>query len=100
MRKIGEVIIDKRVKFKRGFQKLFLIKIKEKSGLTWKQLAESLNLCEHTISYDWKSEKSTIPFSIAKNILKRYPFTNWKYIEKNWIEKILIENWGQKKLEV
>ena len=99
MRKIGESIRDKRVKFKPGLQKKFLEEVKEKSGLTWNQLAKKLNICMHTIMLDWKNEKSTVPYKIVKRLIKEYSFKSWKDVETNWIEEILSEDWRQKVIE-
>lgn len=93
MRNVGESIIDKRIKFRVGLQKEFLRKIKEKSGLTWNSLAKKLNISEHTLRVDWQNEKSTFPYSIAKQLIKKYPFEKWEKIEKDWVEKILPPNW-------
>lgn len=96
MRKRGEYIIDRRLKFNKGLQKLFIRKIKEKSGLTWKSLANKINISEYTLRVDWQKERSTIPYKIALMILKKYPFEKWEKIKFEWIEEILSENWGQK----
>src|SRR3989338_8799162 len=96
MRKRGECIIDNRVKFKKGFQKLFVRKIKKNSGLTWKALADSINLSEYTLRVEWQKERSTIPYKIAYSLLKVYPFEEWETIQSKWVEKILPANWGQK----
>ncbi len=96
MRKIGESIIDKRIRFKPELQKKFIEEIKKRSGLTWDQLAKKLDVCIHTIMFDWRSEKSTIPYKIAKRLIKEYPFKNWKEIEKKWVKEILPEDWRQR----
>ena len=98
MRNVGESIKDKRIRFKKDLQRVFLERIKEKSGLTWVILAKKLNLCNHTISFDWRSGKSTVPYNLAKEILEKYPFETWKNIESDWIEKILPADWRQNKL--
>src|SRR3989344_9379399 len=95
MRKIGESIKEERIRFKRGLQTKFLERIKEKSGLSWEQLSEKLNLARNTLCFYWRREKHTLPLSFAKKLLKEYPFEKWENIEKNWIEKILSKNWGQ-----
>lgn len=96
MRKRGSYITDKRLKFKRGLQKEFIREIKEKSGLTWKDLADKLNISEYTLRVDWQKERSTIPYVITKIILKEYPFESFENIKANWVEEILEKNWGQK----
>lgn len=93
MRKVGESIIDKRIRFRSGLQGEFLRKIKEKGGLTWNSLAKKLNISEHTLRVDWQNEKTTFPYSIAKQLTKKYPFEKWKVIEENWIDEILPMNW-------
>lgn len=95
MRKVGESMKEDRLKFKKGLQKKFLNKIKEKSGLTWENLAKKLNICTHTLMFDWQSEKSTLPLRITKKLLEDYPFEKWDEIEKKWIQRILSKNWGQ-----
>ncbi len=98
MRKIGESIKDRRIRFKPNLQGKFLKEIKKKSGLTWNQLAKRLDICLHTIMFDWKSEKSTIPYKIAKKLIEKYPFENWENIKKKWIKEILPENWRQRNI--
>lgn len=95
MRRQGERIKDERVKFKSGLQTKFLKEIKNGSGLSWDRLSKKINICTNTLSFFWRNEKSTIPVSFAKKLLKVYPFEKWKNIEKGWIENILSENWGQ-----
>ena len=97
MRKVGEQIRDKRIKFKENLQKEFLRNIKNESKLTWKFLAKKLNVCEHTIRVDWQKEGTTIPYKICLKLIKKYPFKKWQIIKSEWIEEILPSNWGQKK---
>ncbi len=94
MRGRGKRIIDKRIKFKKGFQKKFLIKIKVRSGLTWGSLARNLGLSEYTLREDLQKEKSTMSYNMARYLLKKYPFTEWDVIESLWISEILPKNWG------
>lgn len=95
MRKVGELIREERVKFKKGLQRKFIEQIKKKSGLTWIALAKELNLSEHTIRIDWRKERTTIPLSYAKRLLAKHPFESWVVIRKKWVEKTLAKNWGQ-----
>src|SRR4030043_819770 len=95
MRKQGECIRDKRLKFKKGLQKKFVKEIKNKSGLTWMALAEDLNLSERTLRIDWQKEKTTIPYKTAEWLINRYPFSNKEEIFSKWVKQILPENWGQ-----
>lgn len=96
MRKQGEYICDKRLKFKKSLQRKFIRKIKEQSGLTWISLANKLNLSEHTLRVDWQKEKTTIPYKIVKKLLRNYPFEKFEKIKSNWVEEILSKHWGQK----
>lgn len=96
MRKVGERIQEERVKFKQGLQKKFIEKIKDISKLSWKQLADKIDLSEITVRFYLRNEKSTISFSLVKKLLNDYPFTRFEELEKNWIDKILDKNWGQK----
>jgi len=95
MRKQHDRIIEPRAKFKKGLQEKFILTIKQQSGLTWAALAEKLNVCEHTIRHDWRTEKATIPLSYAKKLFEVSPFEKWATIEKEWITEILPANWGQ-----
>lgn len=96
MRKQGIRIKDKRLKFKRGLQKQFIGKLKNRSKMNWRNLANLLDVSRHTLRVDWYEEKSTMPYQIVKKILKRYPFESFEGIKINRIEKVLGENWGQK----
>lgn len=96
MRKIGDRIKETRVKFRVGLQKKFLKEIKKISGLNWTELANKLNLSRHTLTFDLREEKSTMPLSIMTRLLEDYPFQNVEKIEKDWIKEILEKNWGQK----
>jgi len=96
MQKIGECIAGKRLKFKTGLQAKFIRKIKEKSNLAWKPLANEAGVSDYTLRIDWLEEKSTIPYSIAAELLKKYPFANFNEIKSEWVEKILPAHWGQK----
>ncbi|MFA6269339.1 MAG: LAGLIDADG family homing endonuclease [archaeon] len=97
MRKQYEQIREERLKFKSGMQKEFIKQIKQKSGLTWQRLAEFVNLSEHTLRVDWATEVSTVPLSCAKNLLDKVPFESWEIIQSQWVDKVLVKNWGQKK---
>lgn len=96
MRKIGESVRDKRLRFKPNLQRKFVEEIKDKSGLTWIQLSKELNISVHTIMFDWRNEKSTLPDKIAKELLRKYPFERWENIEHGWVKEVLAENWRQK----
>lgn len=96
MRKRGERIKEERLEFKEGLQKEFLEQNKRASGLTWKELADVVNVSEYTVRYDWRNEHSTIPLSCAKAILACSGFKSWREIERNWLNKVLPKNWGQK----
>lgn len=96
MRKVGENIKDKRLRFKKGMQKKFIRGIKIKSGLTWRELAEKINVSEYTLRVEWQKEKSTLPYNFCIKFLKKYPFKKWKEIKSSWIEEIFPKNWGQK----
>ena len=95
MRKHGHYIIDKRLKFKNGLQRKFLLKIKQNSGKTWEYLANLMGVSSHTIMVDWLNEKTTLPEKRTKKLFSLYPFHNWQYIENKWIIKKLPRKWGQ-----
>ena len=97
MRKVHEQIREERVRFKKGFQRKFILEVKQKSGLTWNQLADFLDVSEHTIRADWKYETSTIPLSYAKSLVEKFQIARWETIIEEWIEEILPISWGQKK---
>lgn len=98
MRKRGENIVEERIKFKKGFQNLFIEGIKKKSCKTWKKLAEEIGVSEYTINFDWRNEKSTIPLSIFNQLMKMYPFEKSDTIMSTWVEKVLDKNWRQQLL--
>ncbi len=95
MRSRGNYIVDKRLKFKRGYQRLFFEEIKKYSKRTWQELADELGISYHTLNWDWYSEKSTIPKNFAKKLIKKYPFKEWEYIYNNWVVEELVPKWGQ-----
>lgn len=96
MRKQGECVIDKRLKFKKGLQKKFICKIKKESGASWKDLAAHAGVCFHTLRIDWLEERSTMPYGVAVAFLKKYPFAKFETIKSEWVEEILPARWGQK----
>ena len=95
MRKQGQCIIDRRLLFKRGLQRKFIETIKEGSNKLWVELAKELGIHVHTLRVDWCTEKMTLPYKKAKNLLSLYPFKSWDYILKNYVKKILEPKWGQ-----
>lgn len=95
MRKRGQYIIDVRLKFKKGFQKKFIVSIKEKSGKSWVWLANKIGISDHTLSSDWCNEKITLPKNKAKELFNLGKFGSWDNILKNWIIKELPPKWGQ-----
>ncbi|MBU0958487.1 MAG: hypothetical protein KKB31_00940 [Nanoarchaeota archaeon] len=97
MRKRGCYIVDKRLKFKGGLQREFIKRVKEKSGLSWSRLAKIFELSEHTLKWDLYTEKNTMPYRVAKELIKKYPFEKLEKIKKEWVKEILEEHWGQKK---
>ena len=98
MRKRGETIVDERIKFKKGLQRLFIKKIKKKSCKTWKELADEVGISEYTIKSDWRNEKSTLPLSIFNNLIKRYTFEKLDVIKSTWIDGVLDKSWRQQLL--
>ena len=96
MRKRGTRIIDKRLKFKKGFQRQFIGKIKKESGLSWSKLAYLYKISERTLKWDFYTEKTTLPLKFVQKLIKRYPFEDFKKIQTKWVEEILEPNWGQK----
>src|SRR3989344_4098146 len=95
MRKQGQNIIDKRLKFKKGLQRKFIAEIKTGSKKSWSELAELLNLHPHTLCVDWYTEKTTIPKIKAKEFFEISPFEKWEVILKEWVKEELHPRWGQ-----
>jgi len=97
MRDRGHYIIDYRCKFKRGKQKEFLRRLKKVSRLTWRELAEMLDVGIYTIQTDWHNENSTLPLKKMEEIIGKYPDKILKKIVNKGIDKVLEPKWGQKK---
>lgn len=97
MRRQGEYIIDKRLRFKKGLQKKFIQQIKIGSKKSWLELSRYLDLHPYTLRVDWYTEKRTMPKKKAQRLLKLYPFEDWKMITKHWILEELSPKWGQLK---
>ena len=97
MRRQGQVIREKRFKFKKYLQGKFIDIIKKGSKLTWIELANKLDLHPHTIRVDWYKENSTIPYGKIKELIKLYPFIDLNELKTKWVECELPCNWGQRK---
>lgn len=95
MRKRGQFIVDTRLRFREGYQRKFILKIKRCSKKSWSDIAYYLNLHPNTICIDWLSERITIPQEKAKKLLHLFPFDNWSNIENKWILEKLPPKWGQ-----
>jgi len=87
-------IIDKRVIIDKKLLKEILLQIKIKKQLSWKKLANTLNISEQTLSHDWLMKNSTIPCNLFEKILNMNNEVNKSEI----ISKIKIVKpfWGQK----
>ena len=97
MRKIHEQIFEERLKFKKGMQTKFILEIKQKSGLTWTELGNLVNVSEQTMRADWRYEISTVPVIYAKKLVESFPIFPWKTIFDEWVGEILPVHWGPKK---
>lgn len=58
----------KRVEFKEGFQKSFILNTKSDLNLNWRDFARLLKVNESTLSKSYCFELSTIPYSVFKKI--------------------------------
>ena len=96
MRRRGENISGKRLRFKAGLQRELIRKIKERSGLTWDGLAEMAGVSAQTLRIDWGEENSTIPYKTAKKLVKKYQIGKFSEIRAEMVEGVLSSNWGQK----
>lgn len=96
MRKQGECIIGKRLKFRKGFQKKFILEIKKNSGASWEELALLAGVSSHTLRIAWLEENATLPHNVAVALLRKCPFERLETIKSKWVEKILPARWGQK----
>ena len=67
---MAEQVISKRVKFKKGQQRIFIKNCLARSQLTNLQLAKSLNINLRTLT-DWKREKFTMSLSAVKLLSKK-----------------------------
>lgn len=86
-------IIDKRVVLERDDIRKLIFSAKEKDGLTWKELARELRVCEQTASHDWINKGNTIPLSIFNRLC------TIAGIDKNYYSaKMIIKDsfWGQR----
>ena len=97
MRQQGRYIIDKRLVFKRGFQKSFLEEIKKFSNKTWQELANELGVSYFTLNWDWHNENSTLPKRVARKLIIKYPFSTWNCIYNGWVKYEQEPKWGQVK---
>jgi hypothetical protein len=61
---------SKRVKFQSGKQRGFLLAVKNKLGINWREFAKILKISEKTL-LDWKREKITLPLDTVKTIHKK-----------------------------
>jgi|TARA_Y100000034_G_scaffold135819_1_gene209304 hypothetical protein len=62
--------MKKRVFFTKGYQRKFIDVVKNKSGLTWKELAEKLELKYTTLSKSYRFEYCSIPYKTFKRMVK------------------------------
>ncbi|PIN92273.1 hypothetical protein COU61_01500 [Candidatus Pacearchaeota archaeon CG10_big_fil_rev_8_21_14_0_10_35_13] len=95
MRKRGKYIIDKRMKFKRGYQRKMILKIKNDNNLTWKNLADEFDVSIQTVMNDWGREFATIPYSLGIRMIDKYLSKEKNLILSYWISEILPKKWGQ-----
>ncbi len=94
MNKKGERFIEKRVKINSDLLNQILVAIKEYRRMTWRELAISLNISEHSIRHDWRKKGNTIPSSLFRKLTKMHPSLSFKELKKQ-IE-ILEPFWGQR----
>lgn len=61
---------NKRLAFHKGRQKEFILSVKNSLNLTWREMAEISNVSTRTLT-DWKNEKFTMSFKVAKILSKK-----------------------------
>ena len=85
-----ETFKGKRVKFRRGAQRMFILRCQHKTGLTLSELAQRLNISVRTLS-DWKREKFLMSYGAA-HLLGKMAKTNLADIvetrERFWYTKL------------
>lgn len=84
-----------RLVFQKGKQKEFIKIVKEKSELSWKKLAEKIKKGESTLKYSYLNEKTTLPYSVYKNLCT-IASLNPKIFLK-FVREVKDENWGKRK---
>lgn len=67
--------MQKRVFFPEGGQKKFVLYLKEKSDLFWRELAKKLNINESTLSKSYLFELSSIPYEVFSKIARLLSMT-------------------------
>lgn len=80
---------QKRVVLPSGEQRLFLLKVQQKTGLPWELLAAKLKVCQRTLRH-WREEKYTISlkaFQTLTNIAHLKPFKNVEIKNPFWYTK-------------
>jgi len=85
-----EFYMNKRVIFSKGLQSKFIKNIKEKTALSWKELAEKLSVNENSFSKAYRFELCSIPYNLFIKILKLVD-ENEKKIIKEYDAKIVKE---------
>lgn len=80
-----------RLKFQKGKQKEFFLKIKKLKNCDWKNLATFLNINFETLR-EWVKERRYIPEDIFVKIINLYPQLK---IYENYIIEKKENNWGQ-----
>ncbi|MBI2044710.1 hypothetical protein HYT23_01490 [Candidatus Pacearchaeota archaeon] len=61
--------MNKRVVFPKGFQSKFIKNIKEKTGLSWKELANKLSVNEGSLSKAYRFELCNIPYDLFTKMI-------------------------------
>lgn len=63
------LLMLKRVQFSKGMQKRLIKNLKEKTGLSWEELAKKLNINVHSLSKSYLFELCDLPYSLFKKII-------------------------------
>ena len=77
---MAKMFISKRAIFPQGKQKAFLLRVKNRTGVTWTNLAQLLKISNRTFT-DWKREKFSMSLEAVKILSKKANITVPKNIE-------------------
>ena len=84
-----------RMIFKNGKQKEFIDEVKEKSGLTWKELSTMTGLCVITLRHSFRKELHFMSYDIFKKLCKLGKVAPSIYLSD--IKSVKDKDWGRAK---